>query len=83
MTNRLKVTVLFYMVGVAGLEPAASSSRTKHATKLRYTPKYFVDTYVLYYLIKVKSRKFLRYLTLPFFGGILCIYLYKDVFYDS
>ena len=26
------------MVGVAGLEPAASSSRTKHATKLRYTP---------------------------------------------
>ena len=26
------------MVGVAGLEPAASWSRTKHATKLRYTP---------------------------------------------
>ncbi len=25
-------------VGVAGFEPAASSSRTKHATKLRYTP---------------------------------------------
>lgn len=27
------------MVGVAGLEPAASWSRTKHATKLRYTPE--------------------------------------------
>ena len=26
-------------VGVAGLEPAASSSRTKRATKLRHTPK--------------------------------------------
>lgn len=25
-------------VGVAGFEPAASSSRTKHATKLRHTP---------------------------------------------
>ena len=30
---------LSLLVGVAGLEPAASSSRTKHATKLRYTPK--------------------------------------------
>ena len=30
--------VSFLLVGVAGLEPAASSSRTKHATKLRYTP---------------------------------------------
>lgn len=27
-----------FLVGVAGLEPAASWSRTKHATKLRYTP---------------------------------------------
>ena len=26
------------LVGVAGLEPTASWSRTKHATKLRYTP---------------------------------------------
>ena len=26
------------MVGVTGFEPAASSSRTKHATKLRHTP---------------------------------------------
>ena len=25
-------------VGVAGFEPTASSSRTKHATKLRHTP---------------------------------------------
>jgi hypothetical protein len=25
-------------VGVAGFEPAASSSRTKRAAKLRYTP---------------------------------------------
>jgi hypothetical protein len=26
------------MVGVAGFEPTTSSSRTKRATKLRYTP---------------------------------------------
>ena len=26
------------MVGVTGFEPAASSSRTKRATKLRHTP---------------------------------------------
>ena len=30
--------MILRMVGVAGLEPAASWSRTKHATKLRYTP---------------------------------------------
>ena len=29
---------LFFMVGVAGLEPAASWSRTKRDTKLRHTP---------------------------------------------
>ena len=27
------------LVGVAGFEPTASSSRTKRATKLRYTPR--------------------------------------------
>ncbi len=27
------------LVGVAGFEPAASSSRTKRAAKLRYTPR--------------------------------------------
>ena len=27
-----------FLVGVAGFEPAASSSRTKRAAKLRYTP---------------------------------------------
>ncbi len=27
-----------FVVGVAGFEPAASSSRTKRAAKLRYTP---------------------------------------------
>ena len=31
-------TCLLFLVGVAGLEPAASWSRTKRATKLRYTP---------------------------------------------
>ena len=29
----------FYLVGVAGFEPTASSSRTKRATKLRHTPR--------------------------------------------
>ncbi len=28
----------FVVVGLAGFEPAASSSRTKRATKLRYSP---------------------------------------------
>ena len=27
-----------WLVGVAGFEPTTSSSRTKRATKLRYTP---------------------------------------------
>ena len=35
--TRLRVTCGF-VVGVAGFEPAASSSRTKRAAKLRYTP---------------------------------------------
>jgi hypothetical protein len=30
--------VLFLLVGVRGFEPPASSSRTKRATRLRYTP---------------------------------------------
>ena len=30
--------VAYDLVGVAGFEPAASSSRTKRAAKLRYTP---------------------------------------------
>ena len=30
--------MLYELVGVAGFEPAASSSRTKRAAKLRYTP---------------------------------------------
>ena len=29
----------FVLVGVAGFEPTTSSSRTKRAAKLRYTPK--------------------------------------------
>ena len=32
------VICLLSWVGVAGFEPAASSSRTKRAAKLRYTP---------------------------------------------
>ena len=36
LRNRFVTEIL--MVGVAGLEPAASCSRSKHATKLRYTP---------------------------------------------
>ncbi len=31
----------FFGVGMTGLEPAASSSRTKRATGLRYIPKIF------------------------------------------
>ncbi len=33
-----KALTLGNVVGVAGFEPAASSSRTKRAAKLRYTP---------------------------------------------
>ncbi len=36
----LAIPQVFAMVGVAGFEPTASWSRTKRATKLRYTPKY-------------------------------------------
>jgi hypothetical protein len=33
-----RATAWNFSVGVAGFEPAASSSRTKRAAKLRYTP---------------------------------------------
>ena len=32
-------------VGVAGFEPTTSSSRTKHATKLRHTPREATTAY--------------------------------------
>ena len=32
------VGALFVVVGLAGFEPTTSSSRTKRATKLRYSP---------------------------------------------
>ncbi len=32
------VGVLLHVVGLAGFEPTTSSSRTKRATKLRYSP---------------------------------------------
>ena len=35
----------FYVVGVAGFEPTTSSSRTKHATKLRHTPREATTAY--------------------------------------
>jgi hypothetical protein len=36
--RRAQVSDLGFLVGVAGFEPTASSSRTKRATKLRHTP---------------------------------------------
>lgn len=42
-------------VGVAGLEPAASSSRTKRATKLRHTPKTGKQTSLFHYRVIVFS----------------------------
>jgi hypothetical protein len=37
-TEWIKALTSLNEVGVAGFEPTASSSRTKRATKLRYTP---------------------------------------------
>ena len=42
-------------VGVAGLEPAASSSRTKRATKLRHTPKTGKRTSLFHYSVQFSS----------------------------
>jgi hypothetical protein len=36
--SQVRVLTCDYLVGVAGFEPAASSSRTKRAAKLRHTP---------------------------------------------
>jgi hypothetical protein len=36
---RIRPLTWHFTVGVAGFEPTTSSSRTKRATKLRYTPK--------------------------------------------
>ena len=43
---------LFDLVGVTGLEPMASWSRTKRDTKLRHTPKCF--SIILYRSDKIK-----------------------------
>ena len=37
--RRLELSALKFLVGVAGVEPTASWSRTKRSTKLSYTPK--------------------------------------------
>ena len=52
------------MVGVAGLEPAASSSRTKHATKLRYTPVLRCIVYQMSLPTLAGGKRFL--LNIPF-----------------
>jgi hypothetical protein len=38
MISEIPSELVELLVGVAGFEPAASSSRTKRAAKLRYTP---------------------------------------------
>ena len=43
----------FKVVGMTGFEPAASSSRTKRATKLRYIPKY--QFIIIHKAIKIKA----------------------------
>ena len=43
------------MVGVAGLEPAASWSRTKRDTKLRHTPKAWTIISISAYFVKSKK----------------------------
>ena len=45
-----------FLVGVTGFEPTTSSSRTKRATKLRYTPMY----YNMYYNTKEKRLRLTR-----------------------
>ncbi len=47
-----------FLVGVAGLEPAASWSRTKHATKLRYTPKTHITPYYYNRILVISQEKF-------------------------
>lgn len=43
------------MVGATGFEPAASWSRTKHATKLRYAPKsIFYKAFFIIYFSSIK-----------------------------
>lgn len=48
---------LLTLVGVSGLEPEASWSRTKRDTKLRHTPS--KATVRLYNKFEIKSRGFL------------------------
>ena len=42
-------------VGLAGFEPAASSSRTKRATKLRYSP--FCNSWKYYIMVLDKATR--------------------------
>ena len=41
MSSQLPKTISREMVGETGIEPATSWSRTKRATKLRYSPTQF------------------------------------------
>ena len=57
----------YFLVGVTGLEPAASWSRTKRATKLRYTPSLFFA--MLFYILFLVLASVLLYFYL--FCGII------------
>ena len=55
-TSKSSIHAAFAVVGVTGLEPMASWSRTKRSTKLSYTPR--LATYLLYSFCRMLSISF-------------------------
>ena len=45
MRNQHPAQPLFFLVGLAGIEPATSCSQSKRATKLRHSPLIFWTTH--------------------------------------
>ena len=53
------------LVGATGLEPAASWSRTRRATKLRYAPEFTVSNYTHYHRdCQLKNRSDIMHLVI-------------------
>ena len=77
-TPTTRIDVLF-LVGVTGLEPMASWSRTKRDTKLRHTPLFKCSSIIYQFFCKIK-REFekMRFFFTPFLkngnsAGLVCV----------
>ena len=67
---------LVFLVGVTGLEPAASWSRTKRATKLRYTPLFLAYIFYILFLFFASVSAMFYDICVKLYFYILCQYFF-------